>query len=59
MCSEECRTKKKEEMKRAPYWNFWKVVLVGWLIRYPKQISRVMFTALGFLLIMIYNAVMN
>jgi hypothetical protein len=49
----------KEEMKRAPYWNFWKVVLVGWLIRYPKQISRVMFTTLGVLLIMIYNAVMN
>ena len=23
-----------------PYWNFWKVVLAGWLIKYPGAIFR-------------------
>jgi len=25
-------------MKKSPYWNFWKVLLVGLLIRYPGKI---------------------
>jgi len=24
-------------MPQTPYWNFWKVVLAGWLIRHPKK----------------------
>ena len=36
-----------------PYWNFWRVVLVGWVIRYPK----IVFLPIGFLLAMIYNVV--
>jgi hypothetical protein len=36
-----------------PYWNFWKVVLAGWVIRYPK----IVFLPIGFLLAMIYNVV--
>jgi hypothetical protein len=42
-------------MKKSPYWNFWKVVLAGWLIRYPK----VVLLPLGFILVLIYKAVVN
>ena len=41
---EECLTKVKEmnEMKLSeePYWNFWRAVFAGWLIRYPLQILK-------------------
>ena len=50
---EECLTQVKELKKqsekpmsykrrphREPYWNFWKVVFAGWLIRYPLQILK-------------------
>jgi hypothetical protein len=46
----------KKYRRRSPYWNFWKVVLAGWMIRYPKQM---IFIPVGFLLVMIYNAAMN
>ena len=26
--------------KQTPYWNFWKVVFVGWLVRYPGQVLK-------------------
>ena len=39
--------------RREPYWTFWKVVLAGWLIRYPKLV----WAPVGFLLVVIYNAV--
>lgn len=39
--------------RRSPYWNFWKVVLAGWMIRYPRPF----FVALGFCIVLIYNAV--
>jgi hypothetical protein len=39
--------------RRLPYWNFWKVVLAGWMIRYPRPF----FVALGFCIALIYNAV--
>jgi hypothetical protein len=42
--------------KRRPYWNFFRVVLAGWMIRYPKQ---TIFIPLGFLLVMIYNIVVK
>jgi hypothetical protein len=55
----ECFKKEKEEMRRTPYWNFWKVILAGWIIRYPKAMSRVVLIPLGFLIVLIYNAVVN
>ena len=36
-----------------PYWNFWRVILAGWVIRYPK----VVFLPIGFALAMLYNVV--
>ena len=33
-------TYKKRPHKEDPYWNFWKVVFAGWLIRYPIQILK-------------------
>ena len=32
-------------MKRRerPYWNFWKVVFAGWLIRYPITFFKTIF----------------
>jgi hypothetical protein len=47
---------RKKISPKTPYWNFWKVVFAGWLIRYPKQTLRVIGVPLGFLLVMIYNA---
>ena len=42
--------------KSAPYWNFWKVVFAGWLIRYPKTMGKIAFITLGILIALIYNA---
>jgi len=38
---------------KTPYWNFYRVVLAGWMIRYPKPF----FVFLGFCIVLIYNAV--
>ena len=27
--------------KRRPYWNFWRVVLAGWVIRYPGKFFEI------------------
>jgi hypothetical protein len=35
--------------------NFWRVVLAGWVIRYPK----IVWVPIGFLIVLIYNAVVN
>ena len=43
----------KKIKRNTPYWNFWKVVLAGWMIRYPRPF----FVALGFCIVVIYNAV--
>jgi hypothetical protein len=58
LCSKEC-FEEEEKMRRTPYWNFGKVVLAGWMIRYPKTMGRIIFIPLGFLIILIYNAVVN
>jgi hypothetical protein len=59
-CSKKSILKKKEEMKKsAPYWNFWRVILAGWIIRYPKQMSRISLTSLGILISLIYNALVK
>jgi hypothetical protein len=52
----EMRTHKTYFRKRSPYWNFFRVVLAGWMIKYPKQ---TVFVPLGFLLVLIYNAVVK
>ena len=31
---------------QSPYWNFWKVVLAGWLIKYPGKIFSGIFWCL-------------
>jgi hypothetical protein len=41
--------------KRTPYWNFYRVVLAGWVIRYPK----IVWLPIGFLIVLIYNAVVR
>ena len=41
--------------RKRPYWNFYRVVLAGWIIRYPK----VVFLPIGFLIVLIYNAIVN
>jgi len=43
-------------MPKSPYWNFWKVILAGWIIRYPKTMFRVIGVPLGILIAFIYNA---
>jgi hypothetical protein len=43
--------------RRSIYWNFWKVVLAGWMIRYPKTMAKVVLIPLSFLVVIIYNAV--
>jgi hypothetical protein len=51
--------KARKNPRRAPYWNFWKVVFAGWLIRYPKSMGRIVLVPLGFLIVLIYNAITN
>jgi hypothetical protein len=53
------RTYKTNFRRRSPYWNFFRVVLAGWMIRYPKTASKVILVPLGFLLVLIYNAVVK
>jgi hypothetical protein len=56
--TEKSISKKKEKMRGSrPYWNFWKVVFAGWLIRYPGKMLRIFGVPLGFLIVLIYNAV--
>jgi len=42
--------------RRAPYWNFWKVVFAGWMIRYPGKMFCFIGVPLGILIVVIYNA---
>jgi len=51
--------KKLPDMKNTPYWNFWRVVFAGWLIRYPGKVIRPIGVLLGILIVIIYNAVSN
>jgi len=47
------RMHRTRERKNKPYWNFFRVVLAGWMIRYPRPF----FVTLGIVLVTIYNAV--
>ena len=44
---------------KTPYWNFYRVILAGWIIRYPKTFFRLIGVPIGFGLVMIYNALMR
>jgi Na+(H+)/acetate symporter ActP len=43
--------------RQKPYWSFTKVVLAGWLIRYPKQSLKIIGLPIGFLVAIIYNKI--
>jgi hypothetical protein len=44
---------------KTPYWNFWRVVFAGWLVRHPEKIFRIIGIPVGILLALIYNALKN
>jgi len=50
------KIRRQKNSPQTPYWNFWKVVFAGWLIRYPGKVFRIFGVPLGFLLVLIYNA---
>ena len=55
---EECLTKVKEmkvTKKQTPYWNFWKVVFAGWLVRYPRQIFKFIGISVLFMAFMVMS----
>jgi hypothetical protein len=43
--------------KKTPYWNFWKVILAGWIIRYPQKFFQIIGFPLGILIVWIYNLI--
>jgi len=43
--------------KRRPYWNFYRVVLAGWVIRYPGKFFKIIGVPIGILVVMVYNAI--
>jgi hypothetical protein len=45
--------------RRDPYWNFWKVIFAGWIIRYPGTFFKIIGVPLGIMIVMIYNSVVN
>lgn len=40
----------KSRPHREPYWNFWRAVFAGWLIRYPFQILKGIGTGVLFII---------
>lgn len=51
------KIRRQKKSPKPPYWNFWRVVFAGWLIRYPGKVFRILGVPLGILLVAIYNAV--
>jgi len=45
----------KPRYRRTPYWNFWKVVFAGWLIRYPGTFFKIFGVPIGILLVWILH----
>jgi hypothetical protein len=45
--------------KNAPYWNFWRVIFAGWIIRYPGTFFKIIGVPFGIMIVLIYNSVMN
>ena len=42
---------------RVPYWNFWRAVFAGWLIRYPGKIFKGIGMFFLFIVFMVFLAV--
>ena len=42
---------------RVPYWNFWRAVFAGWLIRYPGKIFKGIGMFFLFIVFMVFMAV--
>ena len=42
---------------REPYWNFWRAVFAGWLIRYPGKIFKGIGMFFLFIVFMVFMAV--
>jgi hypothetical protein len=51
------KIRRQKKYLKPPYWNFYRVVLAGWLIRYPKQTLKIVGIPIGILIALIYNAV--
>jgi hypothetical protein len=49
------RSHKTPFRKRIPYWNFWRVILAGWIIKCPK----IVWIPIVFSVILIYNAIVK
>ena len=53
--------KKNFQNKKTPYWNFWRAVFAGWLIRYPEKFFGIvkfpLYLLLGIVVVYIYNRV--
>ena len=45
--------------KNAPYWNFWRVIFAGWVIRYPGTFFKIIGVPFGIMIVLIYNSVKN
>jgi hypothetical protein len=48
---------KVKQTKETPYWNFWRAVFAGWLIRYPGQIFKGIGTLVLFMVFMVFLSV--
>jgi len=44
---------------KIPYWNFWRVIFAGWIVRYPGTFFKIIGVPLGIMIVLIYNSVMN
>jgi hypothetical protein len=51
------KIRRQKNYSKTPYWNFYRVVFAGWLIRYPKQTIRIIGIPIGIIIAIIYNAV--
>ena len=53
--------KKNFQNKKTPYWNFWRAVFAGWLIRYPEKFFGIvkfpLYLLLGILAVNIYKLI--
>ena len=53
--------KKNFQNKKIPYWNFWRAVFAGWLIRYPEKFFGIvkfpLYLLLGIIAVNIYKLI--
>lgn len=50
---------KRKKKKDVPYWNIWRAVFAGWLIRYPGKIFNIirfpLFVLIGAIVVILCN----